>query len=125
MQCEYFFLENDAKKMRHTLPRSRGHALVARANNFPIGTTDKRAFSMIKVNAGAAWRHHCGTVTYFTWHPSQKLGPRATLMYIVNGPEYFAREWVRLVVHEVVARSKLLSMLSDMIWRKILFEYNS
>ena len=90
------------------LPQTRGKALHNRANNFPIGTTDKQAFDLVSDNASAAWVHHNGhAISRFALKvPHVIAGPKATLMYVSNGPIYFAREWRRLFVHEVIAKDR-------------------
>ena len=102
----------------HTMPATRGHAMFVRAINFPAGTSEARALLSISANAVAAWRHHNGAITYVKW-ASAPMGPRATLACIADGPRYFARDWVRMFVNEVVARSALFARLSQDVLRAI------
>ena len=98
--------------MRHLLPRTRGEALAARAGNFATTMNHREAFDATPVSAGAAWRHFAGdATTRFAWEGGQIRGPRATIMYIRNGPQYFARQWRILFVQEIVAKSRLFAAL--------------
>lgn len=92
------------------LPETYGRASHIRALNFPIGVTELEAIRSISDNAAAAWRHFRGNVTKAKWS-SRRLGPKACLMYIPNGPRHFSGLWVRLFVHEVVARSSWFARL--------------
>lgn len=101
------------------MPRTRGQALHNFANNFPVGTTRAQALRRVGTSAGAAWVHAGGPrVSRFAWSAPQ--GPRATLMYVSNGPAFFAREWMRQVVREVVARGRLFGQLPGAVVRLIL-----
>lgn len=92
------------------LPDTYGRAAHIRALNFPIGATEREAIRSISDNAAAAWRHLRGNITNVKWS-SRCLGPKACLMYIPNGPRHFSRLWVRLFVHDVVARSAWFACL--------------
>ena len=82
------------------------------ANNFPVGTSRADAFATVTDEAAAAWVHHNGDRTLrFAWDPHHAFGPKATLMSLSNGPHFFAREWQRLFVREVVARSRMFATL--------------
>ena len=86
-----------------------------KACNFPAGTSHTKAIEQVTHNAGAAFLHFRATnVCKFAWSVDV-LGPRATLVYILDGPRLFARVWIKLFVHEVVARSRLFAMLPSAI----------
>ena len=102
------------------LPKSRGEAMHNFANNFPVGTTRNRAMLLITPNAIAAWRHHYGYIAYrFAWNNHKWHGPKATLCVVSNGPHFFAKEWLRLFINEVVAQSRIFSNLSSDVLRLI------
>lgn len=102
------------------LPKSRGEAMHNLANNFPVGTTRKRAITLITPNAVAAWKHHHGqSASRFAWDSHMQHGPKATLCVVSNGPHFFARDWCRLFIAEVVAKSRLFSRLHRDILRII------
>lgn len=110
--------------MPSRLPRTRGEAMHNVATNFPMGTVRQRALNLISANAVAAWRHHhhgrkCSS--RFAWKTSAEArsSPKATLMVVSNGPRFFASEWTRLFVAEVVARSRLFAALPAVILRRI------
>ena len=106
--------------MRLLLPRTRGEALSARAGNFALTMNHRMAFNATPVSAGAAWRHYVGDcTTRFAWEDKEVYGPRATVMYIRNGPSFFASKWRILFVSEVVAKSRLFASLPDALLRVI------
>lgn len=105
---------------RHLLPKTRGHALFARSINFPVGTSDAKAIRLVPESACAALRHYGMNMVVFEWDTSSVCGPKRILTYIANGPEFFAKLWVRLVVYEVVCRSAMLSRMDRDILRIIL-----
>ena len=90
------------------LPNSRGEAMHDFENNFPVETAHKCALLLITFNAVAAWRHHYGqSATRIAWDNYTQHGPKATLSIVSNGPHFFAIEWRRLFIAEVVAKTKL------------------
>lgn len=102
---------------------SRGEAMHNLANNFPVGTTRKRALTLITPNAVAAWKHHHGqSASRFAWDSHTQHGPKATLCVVSNGPRYFARDWRRLFIAEVVAKSRLFSRLDQDTLRLIVYK---
>ena len=78
------------------------------------------ALHMVTECAGAAWRYYCHSPVRFAWAPSRVLGPREVLMYIVNGPSFFAHEWRRLFMTEVVKQSRFFSALPTHVLHAIL-----
>jgi hypothetical protein len=105
------------------LPQTRGEAMANLANNKPVGTTRAAAFQRVSPNAAAAWLHMGGPrIVRFAWDAPHPVGPKATLLYVSNGPDYFARLWVRLVVHQAVAKCRLLASLPPDVMRWILEE---
>ena len=103
------------------LPKSRDTALCNFANNKPLNLKTSQAFKIVPDNAVAAWVYiYKSEIVRFHWLPQEALGPRATLLYISNGPQYFSNLWVKLVVREVVARSRLFSALPIILLKKVL-----
>tara|TARA_B110000008_G_C16960842_1_gene560094 strand:- start:2366 stop:2710 length:345 start_codon:yes stop_codon:yes gene_type:complete len=104
--------------LAHLLPKSHGEAMNNFANNFPVGTLQHDALSRVTQNAVAAWVHLNGTpASRFTWGCNVQRGPKATLLVVSNGPNYFAKEWSRLFITKVVMNSRLFYQLP----REILF----
>ena len=106
--------------MTPILPRSRGEAMHNLANNFPVGTKREHALKLVAPNAVAAWKHRHGqSVSRFAWDRNALHGPKTTLCVVSNGPSFFARDWRRLFIVEVVAKSRLFSRLDRDILRLI------
>jgi hypothetical protein len=108
--------------MSSLLPQTRGEALHNLAGNFPIGTIRNKTQLVKKIsdNAAAAWTHHYGNRTSrFAWCDGLH-GPKATLIYISNGPLFFAKEWKRLFMDEIVAKSHLFRALPKDILSQII-----
>lgn len=96
------------------LPKSRGRALHNLSGNLSIkrGVAKKRILA--HPNAAVAWLWMGGPrVVRFPWSAHDLIGPRAMLMYVSNGPRHFAKKWVKLFVHEVVAKSRRFAQLSS------------
>lgn len=99
-------------EMRNLLPRSRGTALHHLANNLSLTSQVSKRRRLAHPNAAAAWLHLGGPrVARFQWNNRDALGPRAMLMYVSNGPNHFGRWWIRLLVYEVVAKSRFFARL--------------
>lgn len=101
-------------------PTTRGHALQARAVNFPTLVSDTEAFSSVPISAVAAWRYYrrnCGS--RFKWSQSI-LTPRAALVHMRDGPVYFSRQWELIFMREIVFCSLLFSSLPTAILRRII-----
>ena len=110
-------MERNLGDVTRLLPTTRGRAMCNKARNSP-SSADSSAIGLVHPNAAAAWVHFRGSrECNFAWSPC--LGPRATLVYVLDGPSFFARQWVRLFVHEVVARSRLFAALSAEVLERI------
>ena len=95
------------------LPRSRGEAMHNFTKNFPAGTLQHEALSLIPQNAVAAWVHeNRACLSRIPWGCHAQLGPKATLTVILEGPAFFSQKWRCLFIKEVVAKSRLFCKLS-------------
>ena len=115
-----FFYTAFFRMMTPLLPKSRGEAMHNLANNFPVGTKRDNALKLVTPNAVAAWKHHHGqSASRFAWDRHTQHGPKATLCVVSNGPRFFASDWRRLFIVEVVAKSRLFSRLHPDVLRLI------
>lgn len=62
--------------------------------------TNRERLDSVPASAVATWIFYMGgTPPYTTRSPTgETIGPRSTLLSISNGPEYFRRLWIRIVL---------------------------
>lgn len=107
--------------MEQLLPKTRGEYLCNIAMNIPTRIPRNKAFRLVPINAAVAWKY-CGgpEKKRFSWQ-DDVLGPRAMLLHVSNGPNFFAHKWIHLVFVQIMSKSHLFFYFPHDVLRHIIW----